>query len=205
MKNHIYTGKSIPSDLRESMLRYRHETFVQKLGWQIPGASQELESDEFDRDDTVYILLANSQRQVRGCARLLPTTSPYLLQRHFSSLCSHNPPVNRHIWELSRFAADRDEQTVGAALLKATLVCARGMGADQLIGVTFASIERLFRQYGASVTRVGSSQRIDGRVVVACRMDVKQSLATFDGVVPAVGPEHWRSLARANVTATNFS
>jgi len=182
MKKHIYNGKSIPPDLRKSMLRYRHETFIQKLGWEIPGASQELESDEFDRDDTVYILLANAHRQVRGCARLLPTTAPYLLQRHFSSLCNNTLPVNRTTWELSRFAASCNEQTVGAALLTATLVCARELGAEQLIGVTFASIERLFRQYGASVTREGSSRRIEGRLVVACRMDVEQSLATLDGI-----------------------
>jgi acyl homoserine lactone synthase len=43
-----------------------------------------------------------------------------------------------------------------------------------LIGVTFLSIERLFRRIGIRTHRSASPQRIDGKLVVACWIELDE-------------------------------
>ena len=66
-------------------------------------------------------------------------------------------------------------------MLAAVVECAAQLGARQLIGVTFLSMERLFRRIGVHAHRAGPAQRIDGRMVVACWIDIDaQTLAALD-------------------------
>lgn len=192
MNTQLYIGKFMPTELRESLLRFRHDIFVAKLGWNIPGAVEEMDIDEFDRDDTVYIIVKNTNHRIVGCARLLPTTAPYLLSKYFDRLLHAPAPVDERVWELSRFAAspahDGPEaaQSIGRHLLLATLRYAADLGIERIVGVTFSSVERLFRQSGACVHAAGAAEYIDGRKVVACNMDVQRSLAGMiaDRAVP---------------------
>ena len=64
--------------LMTRLARYRHRVFVETLGWQLQ-CRDALEWDQFDRDDTLYVIAQNSAGDVIGTARLLPTTRPYLL------------------------------------------------------------------------------------------------------------------------------
>jgi acyl homoserine lactone synthase len=64
--------------------------------------------------------------------------------------------------------------------------CAVKLGARQLIGVTFLSMERLFRRIGVHAHRAGPAQRIDGRMVVACWIDLDAQTLSALGVDPAL-------------------
>ena len=81
--------------LMTRMARYRHRVFVEKLGWQLH-CRDALELDQFDRDDTVYVIAQNEDGEVIGTARLLPTTRPYLLAEVDAALFgSDTPPIGR--------------------------------------------------------------------------------------------------------------
>ena len=95
----------LPPQLMRGVASYRHSVFVQKLGWQL-ACEENLEYDQFDRADTVYMVAQNTHGDIIGTARLLPTSSPYLLGDVFPQLLNGLPiPKTDEVWELSRFAA----------------------------------------------------------------------------------------------------
>ena len=179
-----------PSDLQPGlvtdMARYRHKVFVQKLGWQLQceNALEALEYDQFDRDDTVYVVEQNDAEEIIGTARLLPTTSPYLLGEVFPQLLNGiPPPASAEIWELSRFAAvDFNAPTTSALgqfsssiavdLLRTSVKHASVHGAKRLITVSPLGIERLLRCAGISAHRAGPPVIVDGNPIFACWISI---------------------------------
>lgn len=84
---------------------YRYRVFVEYLGWELNCPNNE-ELDQFDKVDTAYVVAQDRESNIIGCARLLPTTQPYLLGEIFPQLLNGMPiPCSPEIWELSRFSA----------------------------------------------------------------------------------------------------
>jgi N-acyl-L-homoserine lactone synthetase len=158
---------------------YRHRVFVERLGWQLE-CENSLEFDQFDHDDTLYLTARGAHGQINGCARLLPTTGPYLLGDVFPELLNGQPlPSSSDVWELSRFAALDLDQTGGKAsgqfsspvavgLLKASLKLAAERGAKHVVAVTHLGVERLLHRAGFQVHRAGPPKVVDGHVLIAC-------------------------------------
>jgi acyl homoserine lactone synthase len=180
----IVTGT--PADLSLEIMagvaRYRHRVFVEKLGWQLQ-CENALEYDQFDRDDTVYVVAHNRGHQVVGTARLLPTTRPYLLDEVFPQLL-HGlvPPHSPDVWELSRFAAvdfsvqgssalAQFSSPVAVGLLQAALECAARHGAKRFITVSPLGVERLLRIAGFQAHRLAPPMMVDGNPVFACSIN----------------------------------
>ncbi len=177
----IVTGT--PADLSLEVMagvaRYRHRVFVEKLGWQLR-CENELEYDQFDRDDTVYVVAHNRDHEVVGTARLLPTTRPYLLDEVFPQLLQGlEAPHSPDVWELSRFAAvDFSDQgssalaqfssPIAVGLLQACLECAARHGAKRFITVSPLGVERLLRIAGFRAHRLAPPTIVDGNPVFAC-------------------------------------
>ncbi|WDD91952.1 GNAT family N-acetyltransferase [Burkholderia sp. FERM BP-3421] len=190
MQTFVHGDGRLPSDLAADLGLYRHRIFVEQLGWKLPSADEAFERDQYDRDDTVYVFARDEAGSICGCARLLPTTRPYLLKELFPDLLAADMPAPQStaVWELSRFAANTDDPAHAGNLmwavkpmLAAVVECAARRGARQLIGVTFMSMERLFRRIGVHAHRAGPAQSIDGRMVVACWIDLdRQTLAALD-------------------------
>lgn len=183
MRTSVHGDGRLPEDLDAALAQYRHQVFVEQLGWELPCADGRFERDQYDRQDTVYVVARDESGAICGCARLLPTTRPYLLGEVFPFLLAVDvpPPEAPDVWELSRFAASTmtsgslgDESPAWAVrpMLASVVECAAKLGAKQLIGVTFLSMERLFRRIGVHAHRAGPAQRIDGRMVVACWIDI---------------------------------
>jgi len=78
----LLTGSHVelPIETFSRLSTYRYEVFCKKLGWQLNVTGDE-ETDQFDRADTLYVVAKNDLGNICGCARLLPTTKPYLLGR----------------------------------------------------------------------------------------------------------------------------
>ncbi|QXI47545.1 MULTISPECIES: acyl-homoserine-lactone synthase [Pseudomonas] len=158
------TLETLDASLRSAMAQYRYEVFVRQLGWKLD-CEVDSEFDQFDRDDTVYILARDEQKQVVGVARLLSTATPYLLSEVFPELMAGQPlPASEQVWELSRFAAVGDapcrakrqiSSPNAIALMQATLRCAAAHGARKLITVSPLGIERLLRKVGIDASRAG--------------------------------------------------
>ena len=166
----------------EQLGHYRHKVFIETLGWQLP-TFDGIECDQFDRPDTVYVTVKNDTGHICGCARLLPTTNPYLLGEIFPQLLNGQAaPNSPEVWELSRFAAidftsptqsthSNMSSPITIELLQAAISHAATQGAKRLIAVTVIGAERLLRKTGFKIHRAGSPMCVDGFWVVACWVD----------------------------------
>ncbi|MHB1579667.1 MAG: acyl-homoserine-lactone synthase, partial [Acidithiobacillus ferrooxidans] len=70
----VITGPAevLPNNLYAKVVGYRHQVFVEQLGWALH-TENGMESDQFDRADTVYVVAQDDNGHISGCARLLPT------------------------------------------------------------------------------------------------------------------------------------
>ncbi|AKA25011.1 acyl-homoserine-lactone synthase [Pseudomonas chlororaphis] len=150
--------------LRDDLGRYRHAVFVEQLGWQLPvgGGRPGYESDQFDHPGTRYTLALDGAQRIHGCARLLPTTEPYLLSEVFGFLCDRPLPRQDDTWEISRFAASALEGgTLPMRVFWHTLHTAWSLGANSVVAVTTPALERYFLRHGVALSRLGQPQRVE--------------------------------------------
>lgn len=95
-------------NLLDDMHAMRHRVVVKEWGWDIPGALHGYEKDQFDTEQTVYIIVQQENGKVVAAARLNPTTSPHMMSELFSDYCNLQPfPVGNDVWECSRYVTDR--------------------------------------------------------------------------------------------------
>lgn len=176
-------SEGLPKRLCLDLANYRHKIFVERLGWQLQ-IKDGAELDQFDRPDTVYVVAKDERNGILGCARLLPTTRPYLLGEVFPQLLNGlTPPCSPEVWELSRFAAmDFNNQMNPAAgqfsspvaiqLMHESLACAARLGAKRLITVSPLGVERLLRKAGFRAHRAGPPIIVDQHPLFACWIEV---------------------------------
>lgn len=172
-------GQSILLD----MFAFRHKVFYRQLGWDVQTRYQ-LEFDEFDDMDPVYMVAADEGGEIEGCWRLLPTTGPYMLRDTFPQLLKGEPaPGDSHVWELSRFAvaAHEDAGTQQAPLNIVTLDMIRKVydfaidhNIREYVTVTSVALERLLKRTGLPIRRFGDAkaQRVGKVLTVACHVDI---------------------------------
>jgi acyl homoserine lactone synthase len=173
----------LPEGYYGRVTHYRHRVFVEELGWRLQ-AQDGAEADQFDRADTVHVLVEDEAGNIAGCARLLQTTQPYPLAELFPQLLNGLPPPrDPAIWELSRFAAmDFNARAATplaqftcsstALLMRAAVACAAARGAQRLITVSPVGMERLIRRLGLQAHRAAPPMVIDGHAIFACWIEV---------------------------------
>lgn len=173
----------LPHDVYYKAGKYRKKVFIETLGWDLQ-IRDEMELDQFDRPDTLYMVSQDDAGIVNGCARLLPTDRPYLLGEVFPELMQGQPiPCSPDVWELSRFAAvdfnarggsplAQFSSGIAVQLLRQAITCAAEHGAKRLITVSPIGIERLLRHTGVHAHRAGPPMIIDGHPIFACWIDV---------------------------------
>ncbi|MBK1646862.1 N-acylhomoserine lactone synthase [Thiocapsa imhoffii] len=179
---------ALPRGVYSQVSRYRQKVFVERLGWNLRVDNGE-ERDQFDRSDTVYVVARDAHGRVTGCARLLPTTRPYLLEEVFPRLLNGAPPPSSpEVWELSRFAAvdlnrsptypsHQNSSPTAVDLLKESITCAAARGAKRLITVSPIGVERLLRRAGFHAHRTGPPMVAEGHPVVVCLIETEQPAA----------------------------
>ena len=174
---------SLSAGVFNELGQYRRDVFIEKLGWKLD-STDGMELDQFDREDTIYVVARDKDNGVAGCARLLPTVRPYLLGEIFPNLLNGLPiPESDDVWELSRFAAPGiagaagvvgEEQPSRLALdiLRVAADYARGQGARRLITESPIGMERLLRKSGFHTHRAGPPVLVDGHPTVACWIEI---------------------------------
>lgn len=106
-----YQNKSLYGEELNDMFKMRYRV-AKELGWELPDAKDGLDIDQFDREDTVYFLEFNDQRQVKACARLNPTTKPNLLSDIFPEFCELGGiPAAFNVYEYSRYMVEKAGQS----------------------------------------------------------------------------------------------
>jgi len=173
----------LPEGYYGRVAHYRHRVFVERLGWQLD-VQNGAEIDQFDRPDTVYVAIEDEQGDIAGCARLLPTTRPYLLREIFPQLLNGlAPPSDPTVWELSRFAAmdfntratvplAQFSSSATAALMRGAMASAASLGAKRLLTVSPVGIERLIRRLGITAHRAGPPMIVGGHAIFACWIEI---------------------------------
>jgi acyl homoserine lactone synthase len=176
------TVHSFSGEYFRGLSQYRHRVFVEMLGWELQ-CEHGIETDQFDRDDTIYVVAHDAASEIIGLGRLLPTTRPYLLGEVFPELLNGNtPPSSPDVWELSRFAAvDFNAEATSAMgqfsseiaieLLHQSIETARAHGAKELITVSPLGIERLLRRSGFKAHRAGPPKMCGRHAVFANVID----------------------------------
>ena len=192
------TVESFSADVLFDMARYRHQVFVEKLGWKLDTRGR-LELDEFDRKDTIYLIARHPDGEIVGTSRLLPTHRPYLLASVFPQLFGDTPaPCSPNIWELSRFAAadgarfgtgeDPRGWSLALDMLGVAMRTVAKMGGESLICASPLGIERILRRAGLSAHRVAPPVLVEGQHLFACCIDVDKSWCPRrDGHADAIG------------------
>ena len=177
--------KEWSTDIYSELLRYRYRVFVEKLGWDVPSRDG-MESDQFDREDTVHVVARDSAGVVRAYSRLLPTVKPYLLAEVFPQLMDgQRLPQCEDTWELSRFTAqdpDTDCLTnsklafspIAVALLRHSVSVAAGRGAKNLIFVSSPAMATLMSRANFNVRRIGMPRTVDGHRVLAAVIQIEK-------------------------------
>lgn len=190
MQTTIGKSKELPPALEAALATYRHKIFIERLGWQL-AVDDGKERDQFDHPETLYVMTRLPDDTICGCARLLPTTEPYLLSEVFPHLLSGAPvPHSRDVWELSRFAAatiDPDSSVDAAVntrcLLAAAVKVASEHGARRLITVSPLGIERLLHRMGVHAHRAGPPMLADGKPIFACWIEIDEQTRKALGIV----------------------
>ena len=103
--------------------RLRHRLFVERQGWDVPSV-RGLEHDEFDTPAAEYLVWHDDAGEVRGVARLLPTSRPYMVKKLWPDLVDGELPATDDVWEATRFGCD---QSLGSATRRravAEMLCA---------------------------------------------------------------------------------
>lgn len=200
----IVTGSTaqLPTGVESALASYRHKVFIEALQWPLPDMDG-FERDQFDRDDTLYVVARELDGEVCGCARLLPTTRAYLLGEVFPEMMNGAPvPCASDVWELSRFATmpvgtsaplPREEtQMRRRQLLGAVVQAALARGATRLILVTVSGVERLMRNLGVHAHRAGPPRAIDGKPTLALwlELDAETCNALDVPVAPTLAMRH---------------
>lgn len=128
-------------DALASQARLRYRVFVQHRA--LPHTFyDDMEYDEFDTPAAVYMVWRDPGLVVRGLIRLVPTSVPYMMERHYAGLCQRRPlPKSAHIWESTRVCVDRTYDPERRKLIMPMLLCAveefsRDNGIDAVVGVT---------------------------------------------------------------------
>jgi N-acyl-L-homoserine lactone synthetase len=177
---HFVSGTlgDLPEELFRRVSHYRHQVFIERLGWDLP-TNGNSEQDQFDKPYAFYVVALNVENRVIGCARLLPTSKPYLLGEVFPQLLNGKSlPQSSKIWELSRFAAmdvrDLSKKrnktlcsNITLGLLRTVISNARSRGVDRLITVSPAAIERLLRTTGYKHHRAGPPITVNSESLMA--------------------------------------
>jgi acyl-homoserine lactone synthase len=94
-------NRHLYADILEDYFRLRHQIYVVERKWMELERPDKREIDQFDTDDTVYLLGLDGRAIVAGM-RLVPTTSPTLLSELFPALALNGPVRRRDVYELSR-------------------------------------------------------------------------------------------------------
>lgn len=103
-------SRSVCRGLIDAMHEMRYRVVVCEWGWDIPGVVVGYEADQFDADETVYVIVENDAGDVVASARLNPTTRPHMMSELFADYCNLQPwPVGDEVWECSRFVTERSK------------------------------------------------------------------------------------------------
>lgn len=180
--------------LQQTMHLDRADQFYHRLKWEVTLDAQGWERDQYDRDDTLYVIWELPDGTHGGSMRFLPTTTPVMVNEHFADLLPDGPLQDPKIWECTRYCLrDGVPSAVAAGLMLAGGELMRSFQLSHLLGVFDARMIRIYRMIGASPEVLGSMGSGRDRISVglwAFREADRRDVLRRAGLSSQVS-EHW--------------
>jgi N-acyl-L-homoserine lactone synthetase len=171
-----------------SMFEARKRVFIDLLGWDIPALDDKYEVDHFDVADVRYLVLADADHRHMASARLLPTTTPAILDSLFPDLCEGPIPSGETVYEITRFCLSPDMRAPERRLCRNKLVTALVMyaqehGIDTYTGVAELPWLRQILDFGWDCRMLGEPRRHGKTMLGAMRITISDD--TLSALVQA--------------------
>ena len=197
------SGRYLKQDakLRASMHKDRADQFQRRLGWAVTVNADGWEIDEYDRDDTLYVIWVMPDGTHGGSMRFLPMSGQTMVTDHFPDLLGDHKVDRPDIWECTRYCLREGVPSrVAAALMLGGGELMRAFDLTHLLGVFDARMIRIYRMIGSSPQVLGSSGKGRDQISVGLWQYRPQDRVTVlrrAGVSSQVS-EHWfnRSMGR---------
>lgn len=171
--------------ITDDMHRLRARIFHDRMQWPVE-VQDGRERDRFDDLDPLYIVSLGPQGNVRGTARLLPTTGPNMLSDVFPELLGNGVTVRSPtIWESSRFSVDYEKETTRTnqaisettgEVLSAIVETGIAAGLEFIVTVMDVHVERVLRRAGCPCDHIGKPKRIGTSISVAALFEMNDTL-----------------------------
>jgi acyl-homoserine lactone synthase len=155
----------------EQIWRFRHQQFVERLGWEDIRRDDGREIDQFDGSSAIHLALIY-RGVVLGYSRLLPTTAPHLLSDVYPELMDGKEwPKGETIYEWTRcIAAEWAPPIEGVAtsniLMTAVVEYCLAAGISSLIVETHPKLVNLLLTTGWDVTPLAVPTNFKGSLLL---------------------------------------
>ena len=167
------------ANLLRDLFVKRYELFVEGRGWRSLARSDHLDIDQYDDDQTTYVIKQIGGTIVGG-ARLRPTVLRHMLKDVFGDICDGgSPPVGPGIYECSRtFVARRhpERRAIFAEVLLAVAQHCVANGVDTLTGVLETWWLNSYLALGLSAVPLGMPHDVEGMSLLAVSFKIDASV-----------------------------
>ena len=152
----IQAGQSGKTESLIEMHRVRKFIFKDRMGWDVDISNDELEIDNYDLPETVYILARDEKKRISGVWRMLPSTSPSMIRDLWPEfLEDFHLPQDYFSWEVSRFGVHSYEKNRRSNILNFNDITAKLI--TGLVTVcNIANIKNIYTMYNPQVGRAVS-------------------------------------------------
>jgi N-acyl-L-homoserine lactone synthetase len=160
-------------DLFDQMFRQRARLFKDKLGWDVQVDDRGWEVDQYDRDDTVYLITTDDQGGLLGSLRLRSTLVDHMMTGPFQPMFPDFVFRSPTVFECTRFVVEdgRGARTNGLSMAACELLI--GMfefagqdGIMQILGLFEAPMLRVYRRCGLSPAILARAQSRHGQILI---------------------------------------
>jgi acyl homoserine lactone synthase len=177
--------------LFDQMFRQRARLFKDKLGWNVIVDEKGWERDEYDRNDTIYLVTTDTHGNVVGSLRLLSTLTDHMMTGPFQAMFPGFVFRSPTVYECTRFVAedDRGARANGLSMAACELLIGmfefgQHMAMTQILGLFEAPMVRVYRRCGLYPSILARTVTEHGQMLVGLS-DV--STKTVEAMRKAVG------------------
>lgn len=155
-----------------SMFEARKQVFVDLLKWDVPVLEERFELDQYDDTHAAYLIVANSDGEHLGSARLLQTTRPHILADLYPELCAGPVPRGARTLEITRFCLGRNQRATDRRdtrnrLVSALVSFALERNIELYTGVAEIGWLQQILAFGWDCSPLGAPRELGGRLLGA--------------------------------------
>ncbi len=176
----------------DAMFRQRKIVFHDQNKWDVKVTDGVYEIDEYDRDDTCYLLSLDDRGQLVGSARLLSTTTPNMLAGPFQEMFPGLSFCSPLIWEVTRFGIYNDTRiqinkvsTAACELILGFVQFALQNGISHVTGISEAKVCRVYKRCRFDYIELDRRKLMGGETVIAGLVPISKQME--QNIIAATG------------------